>query len=298
MTSYIYGGPAKFIGRFGNVVTGQTVELTDAEAAYVSNDPNYRPKPAVLAATLEKSADYAFSAASADANKLLRTRQTAQITLTLPDDPSLGDSYQVIDGGATGAGTHNIIVAPGATKTISGLKSSVASVAVTTPGTGLTSRPTIAITGDGSGATATATMKIVSATIAAAGATYAANDVLTVVGGTSTVPATITVNTVDGSGHITGFTITQAGTYTALPANPVAVTGGAGTGATFTLAWGVRAITVTNAGTGYSQAFATPTTGGGTLAVLAVTLAPQNKVLSTNGARFNVYWDGEKWAQF
>jgi hypothetical protein len=141
---------------------GQVLSLTDAEIACIGNDPNYKLKPTVLPATLEKSANYNFAAASADANNLLHTRQTAQITLTLPDDPTLGDSYQIVDGGATGAGTHNINVDPG-TKIIAGLKSGIGSIAVTNAGSGLTARPTITISGDGTGATATATMKAVQA---------------------------------------------------------------------------------------------------------------------------------------
>ena len=70
--------------------------------------------------------------------------------------------------------------------------------------------------------------------INAAGTGYTAGDVLTVVGGTSTVAAQITVSTVS-AGAITAVTVSASGTYTAIPSNPVSVTGGTGSGAKFNL---------------------------------------------------------------
>jgi len=71
---------------------------------------------------------------------------------------------------------------------------------------------------------------IATAVLNAPGTGYQAADVLSLVGGDGL--ATITVDTVDGSGIITGATLTDNGSdYSA--ANGVAVTGGAGTGATF-----------------------------------------------------------------
>src|SRR5207249_1976848 len=64
---------------------------------------------------------------------------------------------------------------------------------------------------------------------------YNVSDTLTVVGGTSTTPAQLLVTNVDASGAITGVAILQPGQYSIQPTNPVSVTGGAGTGATFTL---------------------------------------------------------------
>lgn len=71
--------------------------------------------------------------------------------------------------------------------------------------------------------------------IAAAGTGYAAGNVLTVSGGIGTVPVELTVTTVGGGGNITGVSISNAGDYTTVPTNPVSVTGGAGSAATFTL---------------------------------------------------------------
>lgn len=65
----------------------------------------------------------------------------------------------------------------------------------------------------------------------AAGSGYVVGDILSLVGGTYSVQAQVTVATVNGSGGVTGVTVSNAGSYTALPTDPVAVTGGTGTGA-------------------------------------------------------------------
>jgi hypothetical protein len=73
------------------------------------------------------------------------------------------------------------------------------------------------------------------AALSAAGLGYTALDVLTVVGGVYTKPAKIRVDTVDGSGLITGSTLIEAGEYLSAPTNPASVRGGTGSGATFNL---------------------------------------------------------------
>ena len=57
---------------------------------------------------------------------------------------------------------------------------------------------------------------------------YEADDILTVTGGTSTQPAKIMVDTVDGSGVVLTHHVHDAGHYSVAPSNPVSVTGGAG----------------------------------------------------------------------
>ena len=76
-----------------------------------------------------------------------------------------------------------------------------------------------------------------SAVVAAGGTGYSVNDLVTVVGGTSTVAAVFKVSTV-ASGVVTAVVPSVLGTYTVLPANPTATTGGTGTGATLTITWG------------------------------------------------------------
>ena len=70
--------------------------------------------------------------------------------------------------------------------------------------------------------------------IVSGGTGYAVDDVLTVVGGTGTA-CTIKVLTVDGSGVILTAEIVDRGEYTVKPTNPVSVTGGSGSSATFNL---------------------------------------------------------------
>jgi len=74
-----------------------------------------------------------------------------------------------------------------------------------------------------------------SAASAAAGSSYVVGDVLTVVGGEYTIPVELTVATINGGGGVLTATISNAGSYITTPVNPVSVTGGAGTLATFNL---------------------------------------------------------------
>ena len=67
----------------------------------------------------------------------------------------------------------------------------------------------------------------------AGGTGYTVGDTLTVVGGLGQIDTELTVSTVGGGGAITGVTITNAGQYTEIPVNPVSVTGGSGSAATF-----------------------------------------------------------------
>ena len=73
------------------------------------------------------------------------------------------------------------------------------------------------------------------AAIAGGGSGYTALDVLTVVGGDYLAPARIRVDSVGGSNAVTAVTVLDKGEYTSAPTNPVSVTGGTGSGATFNL---------------------------------------------------------------
>ena len=77
--------------------------------------------------------------------------------------------------------------------------------------------------------------QVTAAVVVDAGSGYAAGNVLTVVGGDYSILAELTVLTVNGTGGILTVSISNAGSYNETPANPVSVTGGAGTLATFTL---------------------------------------------------------------
>jgi uncharacterized protein len=91
-----------------------------------------------------------------------------------------------------------------------------------------------------------------SAVVATGGTSgYAVNDTITLVGGTFTAAAVLTVTSVDGSGRVTGVSITTPGSYSVLPTNPVSkgTTSGSGVGTpTFTLSF--ACITFTGKYTG------------------------------------------------
>ena len=132
-------------------------------------------------------------------------------------------------------------------------------------------------TSGGVQATASVTMFISTATVSAGGSGYLVGDVLTISGGTGT-GGTLTVATLSGSAVAT-VTITNAGTFTALPSNPVSVTGGTGTGATFTLGWGVNTIVVGNAGSGYVEQPTVTFSSGSATAYATVGAEPTIKSL-------------------
>jgi hypothetical protein len=149
-----------------------------------------------------------------------------------------------------------------------------------------------------------ATVGLASAAINAAGTGYLPNDTITLAGGTETVAAVVKVLTVGGSGAVSTFsvvssgsytvapvsftqgstsgsgsgatfntlefgvntvTVSTAGSYTVLPANPVAqgTTSGSGVGATFNVSWGLLSVTVSAGGTGYSASSGLVVSGGG-----------------------------------
>jgi hypothetical protein len=102
-------------------------------------------------------------------------------------------------------------------------------------------------------------------TITSGGTGYTAGDTLTLVGGTFSIVATLTVTTVS-SGVITAVSIASNGAYSVLPSNPISVTGGTGSGATFTAtaSWGLYGVfTITNAGSGYVEQPTVTFSGGG-----------------------------------
>jgi len=153
----------------------------------------------------------------------------------------------------------------------------VASITVNTQGSGYTSAPIVTIDPPPSvtgamqaAASATLTFTVTGASVATGGTGYTAGDVLTLVGGTGTA-AQANVVSVDptNSNAILTVTVSSPGSYSVAPTSPVAVTGGTGSGATLnaTTNGSVSAITITNAGDGYTTApnvsIALPTTTGG-----------------------------------
>jgi hypothetical protein len=145
----------------------------------------------------------------------------------------------------------------------------VTAVTLTNAGTGYTSFPTATISvpttaGGVQGVVSFTRMYPSGYTIGSGGTGYTVGNVLTIVGGTPvTTAAQLTVSSVSG-GVITAVTVSAANSYTVLPTNPVSVTGGSGTGATFNLTYSLgAATTISNAGSGYIEQPTVTFSGGG-----------------------------------
>ncbi len=121
----------------------------------------------------------------------------------------------------------------------------------------------------------TVAFTVISAELDASGLGYSEGDVLTVQGGSFTTPATITVLGTGAGGSIFFFQLTNPGDYQAGPPNPVSVTGGSGSGATFNLGFGTTPVRVVsavpaNAQVGAAEAGDLLTVVGGTFTSAAV----------------------------
>ncbi len=171
---------------------------------------------------------------------------------TRTGDQIRANMYRELTGGETGlVGYYPMNETSGIT--VPDRSTTVKSLPVTNGGSGYLSIPLVTVSGgDGSGAAGTvATMRVNSVTSIGNGGTgYTVGDVLTATGGTFTAPAVFTVTGVT-AGVINSVVISNTGAYSALSTNPVSVSGGSGTGATFNLDWAVRTLQLTAAGSGY-----------------------------------------------
>lgn len=149
--------------------------------------------------------------------------------------------------------------------TLTKLNGQIQSITVDIIGVDYVAAPTVTITGGGgTGATASSDISVGAITaIVSAGTGYIVGDVLTLSGGTIVMPATLQVTAVSAGGTIAGLALTALGDYTVAPTNPVSVAGGYGSGATFTVNFGIGPITLTNPGSGYTSAPTVSITGGG-----------------------------------
>lgn len=84
--------------------------------------------------------------------------------------------------------------------------------------------------------------------IVAAGTGYTIGDMLTVSGGTCTAQpkAVINATTTPAGSALANLYVTDPGKCTSIPSNPVTLTGGTGSGATFNLSWGLIAAQLDN----------------------------------------------------
>jgi hypothetical protein len=173
----------------------------------------------------------------------------------------------------------------------------VTAITRTANGTGYTSKPTMVIsaptTAGGVQAIADFGMFISTVSIVGGGTGYTAGDVLSVSGGTFTTQGQLTVSTVS-AGVITAVTVSVAGIYSVLTTNPISVTGGTGSGATFNVtAWGLSSsgFVITNAGSGYVEQPTVTFSGGGGSGAAAYATVGSGTTIKSIGATLDLSVD-------
>jgi hypothetical protein len=174
----------------------------------------------------------------------------------------------------------------------------VTAITRTAVGNNYTSFPSIAIsaptTAGGVQATATVTGMTFAgsnATVVNGGTGYTVGNVLTVVGTTPASALTLTVATVSG-GVITSATHTNFGTVSVLPPSPYSVTGGSGSGATFTSVYQVASQAIGNAGSGYIEQPTVTFSGGGGSGAAAYAIVGGNSIVRGLGSTTSFYTPG------
>jgi hypothetical protein len=120
---------------------------------------------------------------------------------------------------------------------------------------------------------------------------YVVGDVLTVSGGTAYFAAKLRVTAVSG-GNITGVVVHEGGSYSVNPTNPVSVTGGGGTGATFNLTMASNGWTEKRRSKEAASATVGSGGSGGTNGTQTVTLSTVGAVGVTTSAQFSVTVSG------
>lgn len=209
----------------------------------------------------------------------------------------VGPGYQI-----DGSGNLGALVASGvALQTRSALTAATAVVASATVIEGGLYVGAITLTGTApttSGTTATfsvATVGIAYANnIVATGSGYAVNDPFTVTNGTGTIVAAGFITKVDNDGGALGIKLTTVGSYSVPPTTATTTaTSGAGSGMTFTPRLRILTVTVTNAGTNYSEWLPPTITSAGATATyrqalikVAMTATAAPLVLANNYANY------------
>jgi hypothetical protein len=175
--------------------------------------------------------------------------------------------------------------------TLTSYKGTIYNAAITIAGGGFTTAPVIVPSYGTATFSSTVGAQAVQV-ISAAGTGYQVGDILTVSDGTFTQAAQIKVTGINaGTGAITGAVMYLPGFYTSAPANPVSVTGGYGSSATFTLGFALESVTVTNPGSGeYATAptlIINPSGASGSSITISTignyTIAPTSPVSVTGG---------------
>ncbi len=245
---------------------------------------------------------------------------TPRVALQLLDSGSASVNYLQIQSNISGApavvsalgsdtnigmafiskGTGAIDLAAGSSGVNISNGGTVTAITFTNTGSGYTSVPTATVsaptTAGGVQATISFSMQLATTpTITDGGTGYTVGNVLTLVGGTFTTAATVTVSTVS-AGVITGITVSSFGAYTVLPTSPASVTGGTGSGATFTTSWSVRTTfpspSITNAGSGYVEQPTVSFSGGGGSGAAAYATVGGTPVIRSLGTNLDFYTPG------
>jgi hypothetical protein len=131
--------------------------------------------------------------------------------------------------------------------------------------------------------------------IVSGGTGYTAGNILNVVGGTiiNSTLQQIRVDTVNGSGVILTVSVAGFGQYTTLPTNPVSVTGGSGSGATFNLSnFSFVGSSITNAGSGYIEQPTVTFSGGGGSGAAAYATVGSGTTLRSLGSTLSLNTTG------
>jgi hypothetical protein len=168
---------------------------------------------------------------------------------------------------------------------------SVFNVMITSNSDTYTSVPNVTISAQGSGATISAVyMQCITASLWNTGSGYQPGDLLQISGGAGTSSATISVLSTTSTGQIVTYTLTNGGSYSALPALTNLVNNGTGTGATFNLSFGLSSITLASGGNNYvtSPTVLISGTGYGATAIAPVINGTvTNVIVQSAGIAFN-----------
>jgi hypothetical protein len=238
---------------------------------------------------LMNNARQMFIGANGLAVNYLQTGGTVSgIGLALQAQGSDTNIAQVFQSKGTGAidlaaGSSGVNISNGGT---------VTAITRTASGSGYTSVPSAVIsaptTAGGTQATLSPGMTGSTATVVAGGTGYTVGDTLTIVGATGTA-SQLTVATLSGSAVAT-VTFAVSGNMTALPTNPVSVTGGTGSGATFTMTYALAATQSSfTAGSGYVEQPTVSFSGGGGSGAAAYATVGSGTVVKGLGTNFDVF---------
>jgi len=196
-----------------------------------------------------------------------------------------------------GTGAFNISTANGVN--LSSGNTTVTGLSISNNGSNYTSFPTLTISPPttlggitATGSVANMNFSAGAPTVVNGGTGYSLNDVLTIVGGTPVSSAgTLTVTGISAN-VITSVTYTAYNTYSVLPSNPVSVTGGTGTSATFNLLWKPNFLSITNPGSGYVEQPTVSFSGGSGSGVTAYASVGSSTLIKSLSSSMSFYTPG------